>query len=60
MHIAAGGKMVPFAGYSMPVQYSDDIIDPPDTPTICLKVQVQWHIQNKQNKLLPWLKQKQN
>lgn len=23
LHIASGGKMVPFAGYSMPVQYSD-------------------------------------
>lgn len=23
LHIAKGGKMVPFAGYSMPVQYSD-------------------------------------
>ena len=23
LHIAHGGKMVPFAGYSMPVQYSD-------------------------------------
>jgi aminomethyltransferase len=26
MHIAAGGKMVTFAGYSMPVQYSDGIM----------------------------------
>ncbi len=25
-HLAAGGKMVPFAGYSMPVQYSDGIM----------------------------------
>lgn len=23
LHVASGGKMVPFAGYSMPVQYSD-------------------------------------
>ena len=25
-HIANGGKMVPFAGYDMPVQYSEGII----------------------------------
>lgn len=25
-HIAAGGKMVPFAGYSMPVQYRDGVL----------------------------------
>ena len=23
LHVASGGRMVPFAGYSMPVQYSD-------------------------------------
>ncbi|CAI7796872.1 unnamed protein product [Closterium sp. NIES-54] len=26
-HVAEGGKMVPFAGYSMPIQYKDSIID---------------------------------
>jgi aminomethyltransferase len=25
-HVAAGGKMVPFAGYLMPVQYSEGIM----------------------------------
>ena len=25
IHIAAGGQMVPFAGYSMPIRYSSDI-----------------------------------
>ncbi|KAG1675691.1 hypothetical protein FOA52_002400 [Chlamydomonas sp. UWO 241] len=27
MHVAAGGKMVPFAGWSMPIQYKDSIMD---------------------------------
>ena len=26
-HVEQGGKMVPFAGYSMPIQYKDSIID---------------------------------
>lgn len=26
-HVENGGKMVPFAGYSMPIQYKDSIID---------------------------------
>ncbi|CAM8982647.1 unnamed protein product [Rhodiola kirilowii] len=26
-HVAHGGKMVPFAGYSMPIQYKDSIMD---------------------------------
>ena len=26
LHLAAGGKMVEFAGYQMPVQYSDGIL----------------------------------
>jgi len=26
LHIARGGRMVPFAGYSLPVQYADGII----------------------------------
>ncbi|XP_074270134.1 aminomethyltransferase, mitochondrial [Silene latifolia] len=26
-HVANGGKMVPFAGYSMPIQYKDSIMD---------------------------------
>jgi aminomethyltransferase len=26
LHLAAGGKMVPFAGYSMPVQYSSGVL----------------------------------
>ncbi|CAM8896352.1 unnamed protein product [Rhodiola kirilowii] len=26
-HVAYGGKMVPFAGYSMPIQYKDSIMD---------------------------------
>src|SRR5262245_66200150 len=26
LHVARGGRMVPFAGYSMPVQYADGII----------------------------------
>ncbi|CAM8907868.1 unnamed protein product [Rhodiola kirilowii] len=26
-HVAHGGKMVPFAGYNMPIQYKDSIID---------------------------------
>ena len=25
IHVAAGGQMVPFAGYSMPIRYSSDI-----------------------------------
>jgi len=27
MHVANGGKMVPFAGWSMPIQYKDSIMD---------------------------------
>eukprot|EP00217_Crustomastix_stigmatica_P003157 CAMPEP_0183819590 /NCGR_PEP_ID=MMETSP0803_2-20130417/64212_1 /TAXON_ID=195967 /ORGANISM="Crustomastix stigmata, Strain CCMP3273" /LENGTH=1299 /DNA_ID=CAMNT_0026064479 /DNA_START=69 /DNA_END=3966 /DNA_ORIENTATION=+ len=27
MHVAAGGKMVPFAGWSMPIQYKDSIME---------------------------------
>eukprot|EP00798_Chlamydomonas_sp_ICE-L_P008260 gene8261-1529_t len=27
LHVAHGGKMVPFAGWSMPIQYSDSIMD---------------------------------
>ena len=26
LHLAAGARMVPFAGYSMPVQYRDGIV----------------------------------
>ena len=26
-HVAAGGKMVPFAGWSMPIQYKDSIME---------------------------------
>src|SRR4051794_36116592 len=26
LHVARGGRMVPFAGYGMPVQYADGII----------------------------------
>jgi aminomethyltransferase len=26
-HVANGGKMVPFAGWSMPIQYADSIMD---------------------------------
>src|ERR1043166_1738044 len=26
LHVARGGRMVPFAGYEMPVQYADGII----------------------------------
>ena len=27
LHVSNGGKMVPFAGWSMPVQYKDSIVD---------------------------------
>ena len=27
LHVAHGGKMVPFAGWAMPVQYKDSIMD---------------------------------
>lgn len=27
MHVALGAKMVPFAGYSLPVQYSDGVLN---------------------------------
>ena len=26
-HVALGGKMVPFAGYALPVQYKDSLIN---------------------------------